>query len=708
MTEEKQTNMDFLDRIDKEERDNELDEQMGEGRKRKREDGERTGRASGLGGLPGWERRSRSTRTSGKWSRKVVSWEVNEEGKEVRCEKMEDIVVPEGYELGREEKGLDMNNSGRLKNNFGLNREALFPAGQGRKSEMRNWLASFTKTGCVSCRDENGKLNHKGRDGQPNVLIVGDEAVPSTVGFTRADRNGGKGDSCVWMMKVEFLGLDEVGDILRKINSEKRAADRVNGKREHDFFLANGSKILVSSYVHLRKEGLEGYISDFNTMIKTVQGIVGKAEIEVLPVVPVVHEGVDLVGRELLSMLHERVEWVGVVSGRESVRRLSGTGGRESESGGRETAFIWKPSFQMKDGKTGALRLVVGERTETVVRAATRTNEMAKLMGCENKRVEGSVQESEEMEKMMSEKNGGSVEGEFVFSRAVGEFLKEEVRAGSFKGNYMLNLKEQIKMRCRRENGGDKRVRILLVGASQIGRIGAELVRSHGEKVRVIGRVRMSTEHTDLEHGKIVEEVRNQKGKIDTVVIGGPGSSLVQHGKEGERGFEGERQVRIVKNRDGEDEWQVTYHMTDPVKIPMTEKVELVDGMVDMMTEVKRAVGDMVSVFHVTMFPRFVEQCCRDHMTDEDVWLLDGIRRDVNREIKETMCERDSGVEVVDWWQMVNARNEMTLGELRRAGVVDGDNVHLTARSNRIAAASLMYRLLEKGGVESCKRRRLE
>jgi hypothetical protein len=95
-------------------------------------------------------------------------------------------------------------------------------------------------------------------------------------------------------------------------------------------------------------------------------------------------------------------------------------------------------------------------------------------------------------------------------------------------------------------------------------------------------------------------------------------------------------------------------------------------------------------------------------MTDEDVWLLDGIRRDVNREIKETMCDRDSGVEVVDWWQLVNARNKMTLGELRRSGTVDGDNVHLTARSNRIAAASLLYRLMEKGGVESCKRRRVE
>jgi hypothetical protein len=124
------------------------------------------------------------------------------------------------------------------------------------KSETRNWMASFTKAGCVACRDEQGVLNHKGRDGQPGVLIVGDEAIPTTVGYTGRDRNDGKGDSCAWILKVEHLGLEEVGNVLRKINLDKKAADKASGKGEHDFFMANVSKILVGSYVHLRKEGL--------------------------------------------------------------------------------------------------------------------------------------------------------------------------------------------------------------------------------------------------------------------------------------------------------------------------------------------------------------------------------------------------------------------------------------------------------------------
>ncbi len=140
---------------------------------------------------------------------------------------------------------------------------------------------------------------------------------------------------------------------------------------------------MVASYVHLRKEGLEGYISDFNTMVKNVYGVVGKAEVEVLPVVPVVRVGMVKMGRELVFMLREWVDWIGKVSGRESVRRLSGTGGRVSEQGGEETTFIWRPCFQMKvkDVRMPCGKLVEGERTETVAQPAGMTSEMTRARG---------------------------------------------------------------------------------------------------------------------------------------------------------------------------------------------------------------------------------------------------------------------------------------------------------------------------------------
>ncbi len=46
------------------------------------------------------------------------------------------------------------------------------------------------------------------------------------------------------MFKKEHLGLDEVGKILRNINQDKKAFDRQRGKREHEFFLPSGRKIL--------------------------------------------------------------------------------------------------------------------------------------------------------------------------------------------------------------------------------------------------------------------------------------------------------------------------------------------------------------------------------------------------------------------------------------------------------------------------------
>jgi hypothetical protein len=41
-----------------------------------------------------------------------------------------------------------------------------------------------------------------------------------------------------------------------------------------------------------------------------------------------------------------------------------------------------------------------------------------------------------------------------------------------------------------------------------------------------------------------------------------------------------------------------------------------------------------------------VSECCKGHMTDEDVWLLDGIRRDVDKEIMDRLSKMD--VEVLN------------------------------------------------------------
>ncbi len=59
--------------------------------------------------------------------------------------------------------------------------------------------------------------------------------------------------------------------------------------------------------------------------------------------------------------------------------------------------------------------------------------------------------ETDEGERLRSEENGVSMESEFTFSKAIGEFLREEVRAGTFRGNYVLNLKESEGMERKRD-----------------------------------------------------------------------------------------------------------------------------------------------------------------------------------------------------------------------------------------------------------------
>jgi hypothetical protein len=226
--------------------------------------------------------------------------------------------------------------------------------------------------------------------------------------------------------------------------------------------------------------------------------------------------------------------------------------------------------------------------------------------------------------------------------------------------------------------------------------------------VRVVGVVKMNDEHTEERHAEILEEVAEAKEDVDVVIVWGPTNSLMRHGKEGVSGFGGERQVRMTKNNDGEYEWMVTYHMMDPVRITMTEKADLVASMVELLTETKRTVGNEVRVMHITMFPRFVDRCCKDHMAEEDVWLLDGIRRDVNRETKDGVCESGYDVDIVDWWTLTGARNEMTVNETRRARIVDTDIIHVTNSANRNAASVLLFRILEKKTGEVGKRRRLD
>ncbi len=161
----------------------------------------------------------------------------------------------------------------------------------------------------------------------------------------------------------------------------------------------------------------------------------------------------------------------------------------------------------------------------------------------------------------------------------------------------------------------------------------------------------------------------------------------MEHGKEKERGFGGEREVTVKENKTGRLEglvWSITYHMTGPVKISMAEKVRLVDRMVEFVVDVKRTVGDEVKVLNLTMFPRFLRAFCSAHVRDEDAWLFDGLKRDVDEEIRK--MEGKMGVKTVEWRTLMGPSNDLSLTEIRTRDFLDKDNVHLKMNMNSYAA----------------------
>ncbi len=100
----------------------------------------------------------------------------------------------------------------------------------------------------------------------------------------------------------------------------------------------------------------------------------------------------------------------------------------------------------------------------------------------------------------------------------------------------------------------------------------------------------------------------------------------------------------------------------------------------------------------MTMFPRHVDRCCdnQEHMTDNDTVIMDNIRRDVDRDIIDSLRDMDRKIRVLEWWDVLGLEGDKTVSEVKRMRLVEDDGVHLTVRANRCAAVSLCIRVREK------------
>ena len=112
------------------------------------------------------------------------------------------------------------------------------------------------------------------------------------------------------------------------------------------------------------------------------------------------------------------------------------------------------------------------------------------------------------------------------------------------------NIKEQLLARARLEEKGSRKVSILMVGGSQMGRIAGEMERIGGDVVRVHNLQKIPGEWTTEKLEKLKERVMEDEFVPDKVVIGGPSNSTIRHGPQSHRGF-GAETVWRMEGRQG-------------------------------------------------------------------------------------------------------------------------------------------------------------
>jgi hypothetical protein len=414
----------------------------------------------GLKVSPGWVERTKEALEDEKWQRIVIDKTGRGDG--AGKERREGMTIPDSHDVGLDRRGSILNSSNRRAHNFGSNKMPLFARKDGGKGEGRNWTASFTRAGCVACRNEMGILNHRGRGGEPIVMVIGDGSVPSVVGYTIE----GKEECCSWVIKKELLSLDEVPVILRKLNQEKKEWDRMNKRKEHEYFLQEGSKVIVVSYAQLRRDGIEGYIQEFNNMLRECNREIVEYGIEILPAVPTIGAGIDELGRIMIAGIQDWIEWIADTTGRREIKELAKSGGMDKKQN-QEGWIQYKPSFVKtevrKDERSRVgkrtLEMIRGERREIKVSVPTEPEEIGRIM--ENRRKVGDILEEERQSRKSSE-NGVSIEGEYTFSMAISRYSKVATEEGRYKGSVVKNITEQLRMRARYEgngNGNDRSLR---------------------------------------------------------------------------------------------------------------------------------------------------------------------------------------------------------------------------------------------------------
>jgi hypothetical protein len=112
---------------------------------------------------------------------------------------------------------------------------------------------------------------------------------------------------------------------------------------------------------------------------------------------------------------------------------------------------------------------------------------------------------------------------------------------------------------------------------------------------------------------------------------------------------------------------KVGYHLTDPSKVTMGERRQVIDRTVELVEQVQGRFP-FAEVLYMTMLPRYLVRCCDrvTHMSEDDCWMVNGFRKGVDVDVVEELEESVVGVSVLEWWEAMGWEEEGSVQDVRR------------------------------------------
>ena len=367
----------------------------------------------------------------------------------------------------------------------------------------------------------------------------------------------------------------------------------------------------------------------------------------------------------------------------------------------------------MELGNRGnVLTALKGERMELHLKEALPAREISRLMGVHSGAGgtgsgKDGGREDEAERKRGSFAEGVSLEGEYAFTKGIEAFCKVAVREGRYKGTYLYNLKDQMTMRVRKAVESSGKIRVLTIGASEMGRIRKEWEKVGAGKIEIGEELKVKGRLDRGEGARLEEMLENVVIHPDKVVIAGPGNSLMAHEGGGARAGVVKRMVTMRVDKEGKVEGlDSRFHLLEPGRLTMCERSVVAQVLCGLVRKV-RDLWPLVEVYYLGILPRHVTKCCADrrHMSEVDPQVINRGRQDLEDDIRDELRRAGEGVVCVGWSEAIGLESEPNLEDIIRFGVVGEDGVHLSAKVCG-KVAGLLYRRLASREMEGMDKKR--